>query len=645
MIENIEEISDELKDHRILCRFDRSELIKERGVLLFLNPISDEPDPILCNPDMFQKRDDGDDEPHFLLWGRDLLEAIRAIEGLKNANQLLNNLEKQQQYIQKYLRGKLLLIRPFYKLKESGYLQRSCDKSLNNIEIFPDIKKTGRYLTVPSISEESFNKLKQNQSINLTNWNCEIFGVPHYLDLGNKLVHCSLESPNQSNTVQLKKGSELRIFFFKSEPNIKSGALIASDFDNSYRFFAGAGIHDMIENQVNDNDKDSVITLTAAEAKAESSKDDDEVGTPDQKDYTLLSSLWDYIRERQLGYSKDDLNNFHSCMKSGLLTILAGMSGTGKTRLPLEYASFFGLNEDDGTLLFLPISPSYTEPDDILGYYNPQDKMFVPSPTGLTEVLIEASKHPEKAYMVLFEEMNLSQIEHWFAPFLSIMEKDSDYWFIQLYSNKVECRNSKDFPARIKIGTNIMFVGTINIDETTTALSDRLLDRSFVIHLEKMSFSKYSNLPSTKDRKEKKAISSPEELLEALQPRCFDAIDFIAQFTPRQIEFFDRMDDLLNRTDSTRGVSFRCLKNIAIYMKGCSFSDTFTPRLAIDYAINQTIFRKIRGTAESLGNLLSESENSLIQLFNKYTDISDFRLCRKDIEDKRDQLKKYGFIR
>ena len=644
MIDNFEEISDELKDHRILCRPVRSQ-ITPNGILIFLDPISNEPDPI-CRNREWQDAAEGMNQPLFTIWGRNLLESINEQEGIKNYDQLIGNIKDQESFLIKLIENKLLLIRPFYKIKRYSdgtgpHLQGWLDKSLNNVELFPDLRKDDRYLTIPTISEESFAKLKQGDSINLTNWNCEIFGVPHYLDLGNKLVRCALESPNNSNTVRLKADSKLLIFPFLTVPLEDSGAIISSSFDPSYRLFSETGILELTQQ----SRQEEAPGQEEAEIEQVETVEEPAIDTGEQKDYTLLSNLWDYIRERQLGYSKDDLNNFHACMKSGLLTILAGMSGTGKTRLPLEYASFFGLNEDDGTLLFLPISPSYTEPDDILGYYNPQDKIFVPSPTGLTECLIEASKHPEKAYMVLFEEMNLAQIEHWFAPFLSVMEKDSEQWSIQLYSSKVECHNSQDFPARIRIGTNVIFVGTINIDETTTALSDRLLDRSFVIHLEKMSFSKYSNLPSTKDRREKKAISKPEMLLESLKPRCFDAINFIAQFTPHEIDFFDRLNALLNRADSTRGVSFRCLKNIAIYMKCCSFSDTFTPELAIDYAVDQTIFRKIRGSAESLGDLLDRTNGSLEKLFDEFKDISQFRLCRQDIENKRDQLNKYGFIR
>ena len=192
--------------------------------------------------------------------------------------------------------------------------------------------------------------------------------------------------------------------------------------------------------------------------------------------------------EKKLLYSMDDLINFHTSIKTNPLTILAGMSGTGKSKLADNYARMLDLSEDNNTLLFMPISPSYTEPSDVLGFYNNLDNIYVPSETGLVDFLVHANKVKNKMHMVIFDEMNLSQVEYWFSPFISALEKEPNERYLKLYDENLKPKNLEDYPYRIKINNNVIFVGTVNIDETTKDFSDRLLDRTFIVNLQKETF-------------------------------------------------------------------------------------------------------------------------------------------------------------
>lgn len=156
------------------------------------------------------------------------------------------------------------------------------------------------------------------------------------------------------------------------------------------------------------------------------------------------------------------------------------------------------------TVLFVPISPSYLEPEDVLGYIKPlqnNDKgynsEFIESQTRLVSFLIDAQEHKDKIHLVIFDEMNLSQIEHWFAPFISLLEQDLDSRLLHLYSNNLSLINGDKFPSTINIGENVFFVGTVNIDETTKHISDRLLDRAIVINLAAPSFTDLRDIGTT----------------------------------------------------------------------------------------------------------------------------------------------------
>ena len=214
-----------------------------------------------------------------------------------------------------------------------------------------------------------------------------------------------------------------------------------------------------------------------------SSVQDDQELPDDNGETDFINALQQLTLNNGLQYKRDDLINFHTSIKTNPLTVLVGMSGTGKSRLALNYAKMLGLSEDNNNLLFLPISPSYTEPSDVLGYLNSMNGLYVPSETGLVQFLRHASENPDQMHMVIFDEMNLSQVEYWFSPFISILEKDKGERVLTLYDEDAHCINEKVYPPHLKIGENVIFVGTVNLDDTTKKFSDRMLDRTFVINL------------------------------------------------------------------------------------------------------------------------------------------------------------------
>ena len=162
------------------------------------------------------------------------------------------------------------------------------------------------------------------------------------------------------------------------------------------------------------------------------------------------------------------------------------MSGTGKSQLAKLYGETMGLQYGN-ELLMIPVSPSYHEPNDILGYLNPTTGVYYESETGLVDLLLKAQESPEQMFMVIFDEMNLSQVEHWFSPFISLLEVEEKNRYLNLFNENSYCVNPK-YKSKIKIGDNVIFVGTVNFDETSKDFSDRLLDRTNVIVPTKMTF-------------------------------------------------------------------------------------------------------------------------------------------------------------
>lgn len=136
---------------------------------------------------------------------------------------------------------------------------------------------------------------------------------------------------------------------------------------------------------------------------------------------TLLHQIQSHIRRKGFFFPKHLIENFYLSLKTKPFVILAGISGTGKTRLVKLFAEAFGATGNNGQFTLIPVRPDWSDPADLLGYKDLSGR-FKPGP--LTEVLVEARK-PEnghKPYFICMDEMNLARVEHYFSDLLSVLE-------------------------------------------------------------------------------------------------------------------------------------------------------------------------------------------------------------------------------
>jgi hypothetical protein len=359
--------------------------------------------------------------------------------------------------------------------------------------------------------------------------------------------------------------------------------------------------------------------------------------------------------EYKMFYYDEDIYSFHISVKTNPLTVLGGMSGTGKSQLARIYGEALGLVEDD-SMLFIPISPAYQEPNDILGYLNPQTSTFHESDTGLVSLLLEAELNPEKLYMVIFDEMNLSQVEHWFSPFLSLLEKSGDK-YLQVF-NKNNVVTNLPYKPSIKLGENVIFVGTVNFDETSKAFSDRLLDRTNVITPKKAPFIKtvdyyqenrYENNNFTETTK----ISTDLFRKEWKSDTSNIGLHFLNE---NEIYVLDKLHQLINDIDPQKGVSFRVALSIVDFMHNVPVDHHNKPLIPrgklFDYQVNQRILTKIKGIdtfARPLVGYIDGEQNYVDgQLAKLFKDehaklVSDFEVSLKTLKNKAKELMMYGF--
>lgn len=238
-----------------------------------------------------------------------------------------------------------------------------------------------------------------------------------------------------------------------------------------------------------------------------------------KKHAELIKLIQEQLALRGYNYESRFLRQLLLSLTTGQMVVLMGPSGTGKTTIIKQLADVIDANYE-----IIPVQPSWTDKQDLLGFYNPIRKLFVP--TAFLDCLIKAKDNPDRLYFICLDEMNLAQIEYYLADILSIREvpgerlrlySDFEYeqnlseigWFIQhvLKSDKsieevmldeeintmmhfemtARYKNMQRYMPQLEIPSNIRIIGTMNVDGAVQTISPKIIDRSFIIPVMKQS--------------------------------------------------------------------------------------------------------------------------------------------------------------
>ena len=178
----------------------------------------------------------------------------------------------------------------------------------------------------------------------------------------------------------------------------------------------------------------------------------------------------------KLYYTTEMIRIFISALASTKLVILQGISGTGKTSLAYAWGKF--LKHDS---CVASVQPSWRDRTELFGYFNEFTKKF-----NETEVLKELylAGYTDDIYTVILDEMNISRVEYYFAEMLSILEMpNKDEWIVELVSSSWKTDPKKIKEGKLKIPPNCWYIGTINNDDSTFMVTDKVYDRAMPIDI------------------------------------------------------------------------------------------------------------------------------------------------------------------
>lgn len=267
------------------------------------------------------------------------------------------------------------------------------------------------------------------------------------------------------------------------------------------------------------------------------------------------------IQGRGLALPADTLRAYHLALQTKPLVILPGISGTGKTRLTRLYADVVhGIAEGQPNPFYLlvAVQPDWHNARDLFGYYNALTASFHATP--FLRFVLRAAAEPDAPHFVCLDELNLARPEYYLAPILSAIETDDRLIDLGAPGASVTTTAGEVLQSPLRLPRNLAITGTVNVDESTHPLSDKLLDRANVIELRDID-------------------------LEAFRASWRGEVD------PAAWELIGAIHAILARAGQPFG--YRAVREMLEYLERAA--GVLAPARALDQQLKQKILPKLRG--------------------------------------------------
>ena len=330
---------------------------------------------------------------------------------------------------------------------------------------------------------------------------------------------------------------------------------------------------------------------------------DVEVGEEQLSTKDTLDQIKKYIAAKGFTFNEGLVENYYLSLKSKPFVILAGTSGTGKTRLVRLFAEAIGATSQNGRYKLVSVRPDWSDSSDLFGHVNLNDK-FIPG--AIIDFVKQAELDSRNPYFLCLDEMNLARVEYYLSDILPIIET-REYVDGKVTTDPLITENyyGADITAKGKYGVvripeNLYIIGTVNMDETTFPFSRKVLDRANTIEFSTVEL--LANFDSTQG--EVKAIFADNTFMKAdyvFFNQCASDKDFVEDVC---IELQD-INKILEKANAH--VGYRVRDEIVFYMlNNKNAGNLLTRNQAFDHEIMQKILPRIQGSSASVKIMLCE---------------------------------------
>ena len=286
------------------------------------------------------------------------------------------------------------------------------------------------------------------------------------------------------------------------------------------------------------------------------------------------------------------LRHFVASFGAARIVILQGISGTGKTSLPYAFGKFV---QNDSTVV--SVQPAWRERTELYGYFNEFTKKY--TETDFLKAIYE-SNFKNDPHLIILDEMNIARVEYYFAEMLSILEMPrQDEWKIDVVTATWDNDPVQIKEGKLQIPNSTWFVGTINNDDSTFAVADKVYDRAIPIDLDSRA--------AVFDEGSAEPIYITADHLNAL----FDEAKETYHISDENMQKLEEMNDyLINNFKLAFGN--RIMKQMKDYVP-CYMACGGTELEAIDFMVAKKVLRKFESL--SLGFMKDE-----LTRFSSYLD-------------------------
>lgn len=244
---------------------------------------------------------------------------------------------------------------------------------------------------------------------------------------------------------------------------------------------------------------------------------------------TTTTDIVGYCKANGYHFDPDLVARYVASLAAKPFVILAGISGTGKSKLAELVAEFYA--QASGTrgapvaaaepkpsrtytfaapgsatrpaetvgVALVPVRPDWLDNKSVLGFVNPITDQY--ESTATLDIILRAAASPADRHFLILDEMNLAKVEHYFSDWLACTEsrRYRPDGTIQQQGVPLHRRGTPistrmpaadgtvtdfDIPASLLLPTNLAVTGTVNVDESTHGFSPKVLDRAMVIEFD-----------------------------------------------------------------------------------------------------------------------------------------------------------------
>ncbi|MCI9061950.1 MULTISPECIES: McrB family protein [Romboutsia] len=308
----------------------------------------------------------------------------------------------------------------------------------------------------------------------------------------------------------------------------------------------------------------------------------------------IINKVENYIKNQGYNYTYNQLSNLYLSLKTKPFTILAGISGTGKSKIIRLLADAI---QADYTLI--SVRPDWNDATDLIGYKN-LDHKFIKGQ--LTKAILKAQQNKNKPHLICLDEMNLARVEYYLSDYLSIIESRKKVGQNIITDNIVQYQEDNE-NISLHIPDNLYLIGTVNMDDTTFQFSRKVLDRANTIEFSDVDL---DNLFFEVNEKVE-SLNVSNDFLKTTYLKTMDIEPEYREYAKEVNKKIIEINEILKK--SQKQFAYRVRDEILFYLVENKKANLLHEDKAFDYQIMQKILPAISGSEESIYQVLIDLLN------------------------------------